>query len=144
LHRHHHRYSPGAWQAVGTGTRSTTYRTIRGGDAMIRQHPIRRGLFAGFLAGSVVAIWFLIVDILTAVPLRTPDFLVQILFGITDQAPTLPLSITFTVLHYAIFAMIGVVTARFRSHLPPGAYLPVGIVVGFLHCDLILYGNLLD
>lgn len=110
---------------------------------MIRQHPIRRGLFAGFLAGSVVAIWFLIVDIVTAVPLRTPDFLVQILFGITDETATIPLIIAYTVLHYAVFAMIGVVTARFCSRLPPRAYLPVGIVVGFLLFDLIFYGSLL-
>lgn len=110
---------------------------------MIRQRSIRRGLFAGFLAGSTVALWFLAVDIVAGIPLRTPDFLVQILFGIEGQETTLPMIIAYTVLHYAIFLMLGLITARVSVRLPARAFFPVGLVAGFLLFDLIFYGSLL-
>lgn len=110
---------------------------------MTRPRSIRRGLVAGFLAGSTVAAWFLAIDIVAGVPLRTPDFLVQILFGVGGEETTIPLIIAYTVLHYAVFLMLGIITARVSARLPARASLPVGLVVGFLLFDLIFYGSLL-
>lgn len=110
---------------------------------MNRRDSTRRGLIAGFLAGSAIAIWFLAVDIVAAVPLRTPDFLIQILFGLDVESVTIPVILGFTILHLAIFMGVGHLSARSTRRLAPRAHPLVGLVAGFLFFDLIFYGSLL-
>lgn len=110
---------------------------------MIRQRYARRGIFAGILAGSTVAVWFLVVDLVAAIPLRTPAFLASSTFGL-DEFGFAPLPIiAYTLLHFAVFITLGLTLARFARGLHPRAHLPLGLVVGFFLFDLIFYGSLL-
>lgn len=76
---------------------------------------MREGATAGFLGAGVVALWFLILDLLAGRPLATPSILGQvILFGIAAPTPE-PLTwavVAYTLLHFGLFVVLGIVTAK--------------------------------
>lgn len=109
---------------------------------MIRQPIANRGIIAGILAGTTIVLWFLIADLLVSYPFRTPAFLAQILFGL-EELEIAPLPIVgYTILHYAVFILLGQLIARLSARLHPRAYLLLGFVVGFFLFDLLFYGSL--
>ncbi|HET7876750.1 MAG TPA: hypothetical protein VFN71_14600 [Methylomirabilota bacterium] len=71
----------------------------------------REGLVAGLLGAVAVAVWFLIYDVVTAAPLRTPALLGAALFhGLRDPGAlviTLPLVAQYTVVHGVAFILFG-------------------------------------
>ncbi len=71
----------------------------------------REGLVAGLIGAAVVAVWFLVYDLLAGAPLRTPALLgAAVLEGLRDPAGlviTLPLVLKYTVIHGAAFVMFG-------------------------------------
>jgi hypothetical protein len=102
-----------------------------------------RGALAGVLAASAIAIWFLIVDLAQGQAFRTPSFLARVLLGM-DGADLSVIGIAvYTVLHFAAFIGVGIVTAWVAERLEvvPGTLL--GIVLGFLLFDLVFYGSVL-
>lgn len=107
------------------------------------QPSANRGIIAGILAGTTIVVWFLIADLLANYPFRTPGFLAEIIFGLDDFgiAP-LPIA-AYTLLHYAVFVLLGYTIARLSTRLHPRAYLLLGFVVGFFLFDLIFYGSLI-
>lgn len=109
---------------------------------MTRPPFIKRGLRAGILAGSTVALWFLIVDLLASQPLRTPEFLALIVFGLEDTGSSALPVVAYTILHYVAFIGLGLVLATTTAGLHPRAHLLLGPVVGFFLFDLIFYGSL--
>jgi hypothetical protein len=76
-----------------------------------RQGTLREGLIIGLLGGSAVAIWFLLVDTVTRVPLFTPTTLGAALFGLDASALTtggaLIVVAGYTLFHYAAFVAVG-------------------------------------
>jgi hypothetical protein len=110
---------------------------------MIRHPFVKRGLLAGTLAGTTVVLWFLLVDLLAAFPLRTPVFLASILFGLDEEGMGVLPIVGYTILHYAIFLALGLALARAVTGLHPRAYLLLGPVVGFFLFDLLFYGSLM-
>lgn len=110
---------------------------------MIRQRYNRRGVFAGFLAGTTIAFWFLVVDLITAVPFRTPAFLATSTFGLDELGLAPAPIIAYTLLHYAIFVALGLLLSRITTRLHARAHLPLGFVVGFFLFDLLFYGSLM-
>jgi hypothetical protein len=119
-----------------------TFASRRG--IMTRPPFVSRGLLAGFLAGTTVALWFLIVDLLAAFPLRTPAFLARILFGMEDMDIGALTIGAYTLLHYAVFATLGMVLARLTARVHPRAHLLLGLVVGFFLFDILFYGSLIS
>src|SRR6478672_584832 len=78
-----------------------------------RQHNfIREGIFAGFIGATAIAIWFLIVDTVSGHPFYTPQVLGQGLANVLGKtmmdSPTSQV-IGYTIFHYAIFALVGIV-----------------------------------
>lgn len=73
------------------------------------------GLIAGAIGGSAVAVWFLLCDLQAGTPLRTPALLAgMLLAGIKDPAAiqvSAPLVFSYTVVHFAAFALLGVLAA---------------------------------
>ena len=70
---------------------------------------------AGFLGGSVVAVWFLLRDILLGRPLLTPSVLGQfLLLGQRDlqtEEPVFAAVLLYTIVHFAAFLLFGFVLA---------------------------------
>lgn len=110
---------------------------------MIRQPFSHRGTRAGILAGSTVALWFLVFDLLADFPLRTPAFLAGISFGLDGAGLSLLPLLGYTLLHYAVFITLGLLLAGATAGLHPRAHLPLGLVIGFFLFDVIFYGSLL-
>lgn len=102
----------------------------------------RDGIVAGLLAGVVVAVFFLGVDVVRAgEPLRTPAFLGGALFSGGGQAGPGGI-VLFTALHLLAFAGVGAgaVLVCEWAGLPHNVLL--GAVYGLLVCTLLFYGSL--
>ena len=74
------------------------------------------GTDVGLIGGTVVAVFFLILDLLAGVPLRAPSVLGEVLlFG--NGAPSLDepvfgAALLYTVVHFSAFALFGVLLVR--------------------------------
>jgi hypothetical protein len=81
----------------------------------MRHHALGEGILVGLAGAAVVAIWFLIFDLVAGVPLRTPALLGAVLFQqLHDPAAleiTTKLVLEYTVVHGAVFVAFGVVAA---------------------------------
>ncbi|HUF35778.1 MAG TPA: hypothetical protein VMN37_07490 [Gemmatimonadales bacterium] len=76
-----------------------------------RRHSIvTEGTDVGIIGGLVVAVWFLVLDSLAGMPLRTPSLLGQVvLFG--DPTPAAEVIfgavLVYTAFHFLVFALLG-------------------------------------
>lgn len=103
---------------------------------------LRDGLIAGVLAGLAVAAFFLVVDAVQAEPLRTPRFLAGALFNGGEGGVGLGLVAAFTLVHLAVFAVIGG-AAHFLFRLTELPLNPLtGGVYGLFVCTVLFYGSL--
>lgn len=103
----------------------------------------RRGVVGGILAATAVALWFLVMDVWQGEPLRTPEFLANLLAGRPGESDAgLGLLVLFALLHYAAFIALGVVAAWAldRTTTPPMVLL--GLALGVLLFDLVFYAGL--
>ncbi len=79
----------------------------------------REGLIAGLLGAVTVAVWFLLYDLATGRPLRTPALLGAVLFdGLRDinaLTITVPAVVKYTVVHGAAFVAFGWAAAGFLA-----------------------------
>ncbi|MGH7480625.1 MAG: hypothetical protein ACRELV_00590 [Longimicrobiales bacterium] len=104
---------------------------------------ILHGLIGGLLAGAVVALWFLALDLAAGVPLATPRLLAGELLGGQGEVPGARLVLAYSFLHFGVFAALGIGTALFLhlAGVRPG--LLVGLIVGLGVLDAVHYGALL-
>jgi hypothetical protein len=115
--------------------------------ATLREHDVvRRGLIAGAIGATAVAVWFLVIDVIQGQPLFTPGALGSVLFhGARDVAQLrvdAPTIIGFTALHLAVFAILGIVAeALFRAaeRQPP---ILLGLVLVFVVFQTLFIGLL--
>jgi hypothetical protein len=100
------------------------------------------GAVAGLIAGAVVAIWFLVVDLVTAAPFHTPLVLADAALGPDPGATPAQLVAGYTVLHFGVFAAVGVAIAWLlrAMDITPGVL--AGIVVGIVVLEAVHYGAL--
>jgi hypothetical protein len=106
-----------------------------------QSHALIHGAIGGLLAGLVVAIWFLGVDLATGQAFATPTKLANAVIG-GDHAPGLRLVIAYTVLHFGVFAAIGMVAASFIRAVGVAPGLLVGAVFGLVVLTGVHYGAL--
>lgn len=107
--------------------------------------PILHGAVGGALAGLVVALWFLSVDLVAGSPLRTPHALGELLFAGVAAAGAGPGTLVplYTLVHLAVFVVLGAGAAAFlaatgvRAGWLSGAFFGVGVL------DAVHYGGLL-
>src|SRR2546428_10260599 len=88
---------------------------------------IARGVVGGLLAGLTVALWFLLVDSLAGRPFHTPAVLASALSRQDITTPSFRLVAAYTVVHFAVFALLGVAMAGAIAALrmPPRLLLAV-------------------
>ena len=72
---------------------------------------VREGVIAGALGASVVAVWFLGVDVIAGHPLRTPELLGRALISVLGPLGAFTYIAAYTVFHYLAFALIGTLAA---------------------------------
>jgi hypothetical protein len=101
---------------------------------------VGRGILAGFVGATVLALWFLLMDLRQGAPFRTPEFLAGVLgFGEVQMGV---FSVTiYTVLHYVAFAFIGVGSAWLADRLEAVPGLALGLALGFLLFNAVFYGS---
>lgn len=105
----------------------------------LRRGVLAHGAIGGLLAGGVVALWFLGVDLAAGEPLRTPAELALSLVGGGEVGVAVGPVALYSLLHFGVFAALGVAAAAFleRTGQPPG--LLAGIVFGVGVLDVVLY-----
>lgn len=107
------------------------------------QAVIVQGVTGGVLAGLVVALWFLVADVLAGHPFRTPALLAGVLLGRDFPQATFRLVSAYTVLHFGVFALLGVAMARVSATFAAPPRLPLGVVFGLVVQEVVFYGGLL-
>ncbi len=101
---------------------------------------IAHGLIGGLMAGAVVATWFLVVDLLAGQPLATPAALAAALLGTESFTGSAGTVIAFTVLHFGVFAVLGVAAGWTISLLGVEPALRHGAVFGVGVLNAVHYG----
>ncbi|MDT8340855.1 MAG: hypothetical protein RQ751_05015 [Longimicrobiales bacterium] len=76
---------------------------------------LREGLLVGLVGATVVAVWFLLLDVVRGTPLQTPGALGSALFLGAREAGAIQVTAwtvgLYTVVHGAAFALVGLVAA---------------------------------
>ncbi|MEX1256469.1 MAG: hypothetical protein WEG36_02515 [Gemmatimonadota bacterium] len=101
-----------------------------------------RGVIAGVLGATVLALWFLIIDASLGQPFHTPSLLAHSLFGV-EGLESSPGSIAlYTVIHYLAFVAIGLLVTRLFMAVAWGPNTLLGVVLGFVLFDLAFYASI--
>jgi hypothetical protein len=103
---------------------------------------IYHGVIGGMLAGLVVVLWFLVVDSLAGQPFLTPAALASALYNVPFQGPTFRLVAMYSVVHFAVFALLGVCAAWVLVALHTAPRLLLGVFFGIVVQELIFYTGL--
>ncbi len=111
------------------------------------RRPVRavivQGVTGGILAGLVVALWFLVADAVAGHPFRTPALLAGILLSREFPQATFRLVSAYTVLHFGVFALLGVAMARVSAAFAAPPRLLLGAVFGLVLQEVVFYAGLL-
>ena len=104
----------------------------------------REGIMAGLIGAVIVAVWFLVADLLAGNPFHTPALLGAIIFnGMSEPssfAVTADLVLGYTGLHFFAFIMFGIAASitMYASEREP--LVALGVVVLFLWFELCFAG----
>jgi hypothetical protein len=112
-------------------------------SALMPSRALGRGLIGGLAAGAVVALWFLIVDLATAGAFHTPTVLARTLLGDPGATASVALVTTYTVLHFGVFALLGMAAAWFIAVLGVSPSLRLGALFGVGVLTAVYYGAFL-
>jgi len=105
------------------------------------------GTYAGAIGASVVAIWFLILDLLQGHPLRTPSVLGQVLlFG--ERTPNLDTIhfgavVAYTAVHFGAFLLLGIGLVRLVRWAAKESVVRYALLQVFLVFEVMFYGLLM-
>ncbi len=100
------------------------------------------GAVGGVLAGALVAIWFLVLDLVTAEAFDTPVRLASVVLD-RELSPDAPLVIAYSLLHFGAFAGLGTATGWFVNTVEASPGLLMGAVFGLVVLTAAHYGALL-
>src|SRR5438552_1898633 len=117
-----------------------------------RENPMKRslhgliadGVVGGVLAGLVVALWFLAVDSLAGRPFHTPAALASALTRQAIGPPPLRLVLAYAVVHFGVFAVLGIAMAGAIAALRTPPRLLFGVLFGLVAQELAFYAGLLS
>jgi hypothetical protein len=107
------------------------------------QTVLGHGLVGGLVAGLAVASWFLVADIVAGHPFHTPTVLAGALFHRDIVEPTFRWLAAYSLLHFGVFALLGVTMAWAIAPLEAPPRLLLGVVFGIAVLDAVFYGALL-
>lgn len=116
-------------------------------QAYLKEHPVlREGLVAGLLGATAVAVWFLIVDAFTRRVFFTPAALGSAIFygarGSHEVEVTVATVFGYSVIHFAAFAVVGLVVAALLVNAEREAPLMLGLVLLFVTFEVLFIGLL--
>ena len=117
-------------------------RSTASGHPLFHRGTGRRGVIAGLVGATVLAVWFLVIDGLAGRPFHTPAFLASLVLG-GEASELQPGGIAlYTLIHYLVFIAVGLAVSWLHDRLDfvPGVLL--GAVLGFLLFDLLFYGSI--
>src|SRR2546428_13807444 len=103
---------------------------------------IADGVVGGILAGLVVALWFLAVDSLAGRPFHTPAALASALTRQAVGPPTFRLVAAYSVVHFGVFAVLGVAMAGAIGALRTPPRPLFGGLFGLVAQELAVYAGL--
>lgn len=110
----------------------------------MRSHgSVSEGVVAGLIGATTVALWFLVVDVITGHPLFTPDALggaVLSFFGPAGGEGSMTRIAIYTVVHYAAFVAVGIVALRLVHAADRQPSILSGLMVLFAAFELGFYG----
>src|SRR5438552_8341243 len=107
------------------------------------QEVIVQGVTGGILVGLVVALWFLVADAIAGQPFRTPALLAGALLHNQFPQPTFRLVAAYSVLHFGVFAALGVAMARVSAAFAAPHRLLLGVAFGLVLQEVVFYAGLL-
>jgi len=134
-----------AWSRPPPGSPGTRLDTWEA-PMQARSQIVLRGMLAGLAAGAVVAVWFLVVDLVAGDSFRTPTLLGRTLLGADQEMSPTRLALAYTVVHFGVFAFLGALIAGvLRAFgLAPAALLGllfgVGVLDGIYYTALLVTG----
>jgi hypothetical protein len=102
--------------------------------------------FVGAIGATVVALWFLIIDSIAGLPLRTPSVLGQVLlFG--QSRPALDrvdfgAVVAYTAVHFALFFLFGVAVVKMVHWAMRESVVRYALLQVFLVFEVFFYGLL--
>jgi len=100
---------------------------------------LTRGILAGVIGATVMALWFLIIDASQGEPFRTPAFLANAVLGRDGIEMSAGPIALFTLIHYGAFIAVGLVVSWFLRLVDTVPTVLLGFVVGFLLFDVVFY-----
>jgi len=103
---------------------------------------IYHGVIGGILAGLVVVLWFLVLDTLAGQPFLTPAALASALYKVPFEGPTFRLVAMYSVVHFGVFAILGVCAAWVVVALDTTPRLLLGVFFGIVVQELLFYTGL--
>ena len=117
---------------------------------MERSSMLREGVIAGVIGATVVAVWFLVVDVIAGHPLYTPEALGRGVLGIFGReragvvdaggdSAALVVGI-YTVIHYAAFILVGIVAAAIVRAGERTPAVLAGALILFVAIEVAFYG----
>lgn len=113
---------------------------------LARHEIVRAGLAAGFIGASVVALWFLVIDVVTGHIFYTPAALGSaVFFGAStpdDVVVSAPVVLGYTLLHFAAFILAGLVAARLMDEAAKHPPVLLGVVLFFATLEVVSLGLL--
>jgi len=97
------------------------------------------GILSGLAGGAILAGWFLVVDQAFGTPFRTPSMIGSVLFGFEELAASPGLIALFSVIHFSVFAVAGVILAWALAQLDRAPNLLFGLVTGFILFNAVFF-----
>jgi hypothetical protein len=110
----------------------------------LRGTVIREGLWIGTVGAVVVALWFLLLDGLAGVPLRTPSALGGLVFAGETHGAELPVNMAwvwgYSAVHLAIGIVLGIVMAAASAAVDRSPPLVVATILAFVSFEAFMLG----
>ena len=109
-----------------------------------RHNLVREGVIAGFIGATALALWFLIVDVVTGEAFRTPRVLGYALFsvlgGATSEDSWMLHVAGYTVFHYLVFILLGILTVKLVHIAEEAPHVLAGVTILFVIIHIGSYG----
>lgn len=103
---------------------------------------IYHGVIGGILAGLVVVLWFLVVDSIAGQPFVTPAALASVLYHRPFLGPTVQLVAMYSVVHFGVFALLGIGAAWVMDALHTAPRLLLGVFFGIVVQEVLFYSGM--
>lgn len=99
------------------------------------------GAVAGLVGAGVLALWFLLVDVVAGEPFRTPAMIGGALMGREELEVSGGLVVVFSLIHFLAFVIVGVFAAWAMAQLERAPNFLLGIALGFVLFTTVFYGS---